>query len=192
MNGVQQQPMLPRQEINNLITDSAIPSRIFCDYINVYTYISVMKLEQAIQTGKFSSDKHKAVLNILYRAWIVKTKISRELKPFGMSHEQYNVLRILKGSYPNAMRVKDIGSRLIEKSSNVPRIIDKLEDKKMVQRLASPEDNRETLINLTASGIKILEASTRSMQPNTIQSLPLTEKEAALLNQLLDKIIPAD
>ncbi len=62
----------------------------------------------------------------------------------------------------------------------------------MVQRLASPEDNRETLINLTASGIKILEASTRSVQPNTIQSLPLTEKEAALLNQLLDKIIPAD
>ncbi len=151
-----------------------------------------MKLEQVIQTGKFSSDKHKAVLNILYRAWIVKTKISKELKPFGMSHEQYNVLRILKGSYPNAMRVKDIGSRLIEKSSNVPRIIDKLEDKKMVQRLASPEDNRETLISLTVSGIKILEASTRSVQPNTIQSLALTEKEAALLNQLLDKIIPVE
>ena len=109
-----------------------------------------------------------------------------------MSHEQYNVLRILKGSYPNAMRVKDIGSRLIEKSSNVPRIIDKLEDKKMVQRLASPDDNRETLISLTTSGIKILEASTRSVQPNTIQSLALTEKEAATLNQLLDKIIPAD
>jgi DNA-binding MarR family transcriptional regulator len=109
-----------------------------------------------------------------------------------MSHEQYNVLRILKGSYPNAMRVKDIGSRLIEKSSNVPRIIDKLEDKKMVQRLASPDDNRETLINLTASGIKILEASTRSMQPNTIQSLALTEKEAATLNHLLDKIIPVE
>jgi DNA-binding MarR family transcriptional regulator len=90
------------------------------------------------------------------------------------------------------MRVKDIGSRLIEKSSNVPRIIDKLEDKKMVQRLASPEDNRETLISLTASGIKILAASTRSVQPNTIQSLALTEKEAATLNQLLDKIIPAD
>lgn len=151
-----------------------------------------MKLEQAIQTGKFSSERHKAVLNILYRAWIVKTKISNELKPFGMSHEQYNVLRILKGSYPNAMRVKDIGSRLIEKNSNVPRIIDKLEEKKMVQRLASPDDNRETLINLTAAGSRILEASTRSVQPNTIQSLVLTEKEAATLNQLLDKIIPGE
>ena len=147
-----------------------------------------MKLEQAIQTSKFSSDKHKAVLNILYRAWMVKTTISRELRPFGLSHEQYNVLRILKGSYPQAMRVKEIAIRLIEKSSNVPRIIDKLEDKKLVQRLVSPEDNRETLINLTTAGSKLLEASTRSVQPNTIQSLQLTEKEAAVLNRLLDKI----
>ena len=62
----------------------------------------------------------------------------------------------------------------------------------MVQRLASPDDNRETLINLTAAGSRILEASTRSVQPNTIQSLVLTEKEAATLNQLLDKIIPGE
>jgi DNA-binding MarR family transcriptional regulator len=119
---------------------------------------------------------------------MVKTTISRELRPFGLSHEQYNVLRILKGSYPQAMRVKDIAVRLIEKSSNVPRIIDKLEEKKMVQRLVSPEDNRETLINLTTAGTKLLESSTRSVQPNTIQSLQLTEKEAAVLNRLLDKI----
>ena len=86
------------------------------------------------------------------------------------------------------MRVKDIAVRLIEKSSNVPRIIDKLEEKKLVQRLVSPEDNRETLINLTTAGTKLLESSTRSVQPNTIQSLQLTEKEAAVLNRLLDKI----
>ncbi|MCA6485289.1 MAG: MarR family transcriptional regulator, partial [Chitinophagaceae bacterium] len=67
-----------------------------------------MKLEQAIQTSRFSSDRHKAVLNILYTAWLLKTTISQELKPFGISHEQYNVLRILKGSAPTAMRVKDI------------------------------------------------------------------------------------
>jgi hypothetical protein len=96
-----------------------------------------MKLEQAIQTSRFYSEKHKAVLNILYTAWLLKTTISQELKPFGISHEQYNVLRILKGSAPTAMRVKDIACRMIEKSSNIPRIIDKLEETKLVKRLVS-------------------------------------------------------
>lgn len=149
-----------------------------------------MNLELVIKTKKFDSEKHKAVLNILYRAWVVKSHINRELKPYRISHEQYNVMRILKGSYPNAMRVKDIGSRLIEKSSNVPRIIDKLEGKKLVKRLPSPDDHRETLIQVTAAGIKLLEASTRNIQPRTIQALSITEKEAALLNKLLDKINP--
>ncbi|MCA6473889.1 MAG: MarR family transcriptional regulator, partial [Chitinophagaceae bacterium] len=118
-----------------------------------------MKLEQAIQTSRFSSDRHKAVLNILYTAWLLKTTISQELKPFGISHEQYNVLRILKGSAPTAMRVKDIACRMIEKNSNMPRIIDKLEDKKLVKRLVSREDNRETMIRLTTAGTSLLEAS---------------------------------
>lgn len=145
-----------------------------------------MKLEEAIQTSRFSSEKHKAVLNILYTAWQLKTIISRELKPFGISHEQYNVLRILKGSSPKAMRVKDIGTRLIEKNSNVPRIIDKLVAKKLVKRLPSPDDNRETLIRLTAAGMQLLEASTRLVQPNTIRAIRLSEKESLYLNRLLD------
>ena len=127
-----------------------------------------MKLELAIKTRKFESEQHKLVLNILYRAWAVKSYVNRKLKHYGISHEQYNVLRILKGSFHNAMRVKDIGSRLIERSSNVPRIIDKLEDKKLVKRFSSPNDNRETLIHLTSAGIKLLEVSTRSIQPSTI------------------------
>ncbi|MFN5227198.1 MAG: MarR family winged helix-turn-helix transcriptional regulator [Bacteroidota bacterium] len=145
-----------------------------------------MKLEEAIQTSRFSSEKHKAVLNILYTAWQLKTIISHELKPFGISHEQYNVLRILKGSNPKAMRVKDIGTRLIEKNSNVPRIIDKLVAKKLVKRLPSPGDNRETLIRLTAAGMQLLEASTRLVQPNTIRAIRLSEKESLYLNRLLD------
>jgi len=151
-----------------------------------------MKLEQAIQTSRFSSERHKAVLNILYTAWLLKTTISQELKPFGISHEQYNVLRILKGSAPTAMRVKDIACRMIEKNSNIPRIIDKLEDKKLVKRLVSREDNRETLIRLTPAGISLLEASTKMVQPNTIRSLKLSEKESLYLNRLLDGITDSD
>jgi DNA-binding MarR family transcriptional regulator len=81
---------------------------------------------------------------------------------------------------------------MIEKNSNIPRIIDKLEDKKLVKRLVSREDYRETLIRLTPAGISLLEASTKMVQPNTIRSLKLSEKESLYLNRLLDAITDSD
>ena len=148
-----------------------------------------MKLEQAIQSTKFKSEVQKAVLNTLYTAWWLKTVMSKELKEFGLTHEQYNVLRILKGKYPEQMCVRDVACRMIEKSSNVPRIIDRLELKKLVKRATSLIDKRETVITLTQSGIAILEASTRildkSMDDNRFM---MNCEEAEKLNALLEKL----
>ncbi|MES2003820.1 MAG: MarR family transcriptional regulator [Bacteroidota bacterium] len=147
-----------------------------------------MKLEQAIQSTKFKSEVHKAGLNILYTAWWLKTMMSKELKEFGLTHEQYNVLRILKGKYPDQMCVRDIACRMIEKSSNVPRIIDRLEIKKMVKRATSELDKRETVITLTQSGIAILEASTTVLNKVVDQTMCICEKDASELNGLLEKV----
>ena len=119
-----------------------------------------MKLEQAIKSNKFRNEVHKAGLNILYTAWWLKTNMSKELKEYGLTHEQYNVLRILKGKHPEQICVKEIACRMIEKSSNVPRIIDRLETKKLVKRTSSGSDKRETVIVLTQAGINILQHST--------------------------------
>jgi len=157
--------------------------------LNVCTYICIVKLEQAIQSTKFKSEVQKAVLNTLYTAWWLKTVMSKELKEFGLTHEQYNVLRILKGKYPEQMCVRDVACRMIEKSSNVPRIIDRLELKKLVKRATSLIDKRETVITLTQSGIAILEASTRildkSMDDNRFM---MNCEEAEKLNALLEKL----
>ncbi len=131
---------------------------------------------------------HKAGLNILYTAWWLKTAMSKGLKEFGLTHEQYNVLRILKGKYPEQMCVRDIACRMIEKNSNVPRIIDRLEIKKLVKRANSSNDKRETVITLTQSGIAILEASTKSVNQTLDGILELNEKDAGSLNVLLEKI----
>lgn len=148
-----------------------------------------MKLEQAIQSTKFKSEVQKAVLNTLYTAWWLKTVMSKELKEFGLTHEQYNVLRILKGKYPEQMCVRDVACRMIEKSSNVPRIIDRLELKKLVKRATSQIDKRETVITLTQSGIAILEASTRildkSMDDNRFM---MNCEDAEKLNSLLERL----
>ncbi len=156
--------------------------------LNVCTYICVVKLEQAIQSTKFKSEVQKAGLNILYTAWWLKTVMSKELKEFGLTPEQYNVLRILKGKYPDQMCVRDIACRMIEKSSNVPRIIDRLELKKLVKRSTSAMDKRETVITLTQSGITILDATNVVVNKVTDDLLIITEKDATELNQLLEKV----
>lgn len=114
--------------------------------------------------------------------------MSKELKEFGLTHEQYNVLRILKGKYPDQMCVRDIAERMIEKSSNVPRIIDRLEIKKLVKRSTSQLDKRETVITLTQGGIILLEASTQVINGVMEASMILQEKEACSLNALLEKV----
>ncbi len=147
-----------------------------------------MKLEQAIQSTRFKNEVHKAGLNILYTAWWLKTVMSRELKEFGLTHEQYNVLRILKGKHPELICVKDIACRMIEKSSNVPRIIDRLEIKKLVKRATSEADKRETVISLTQSGIAVLEASTQRINAIFDEVMTISESEASSINTLLEKV----
>jgi DNA-binding MarR family transcriptional regulator len=151
-------------------------------------YICIVKLEQAIQSSKFKSEVHKATLNILYTAWWLKTIMSNELKEFGLTHEQYNVLRILKGKHPEQMCVKDIGCRMIEKSSNVPRIIDRLVIKKLVKRADSPLDKRETVISLTQSGIAILMATTEKINDLMETNIVMKSTDAATINELLEKL----
>ena len=156
--------------------------------LDVCTYICVVKLEQAIQSTKFKNEVHKAGLNILYTAWWLKTIMSKELKEYGITHEQYNVLRILKGRYPDQVCVKEIACRMIEKSSNVPRIIDRLETKKLVKRNTSALDKRETVITLTPAGIHMLEITTNKINVLFEETIEIDETNASALNTLLEKV----
>lgn len=156
--------------------------------LHVCTYICVVKLEQAIQSVNFKNETHKAGLNILYTAWWLKTLMSKELKSFGLTHEQYNVLRILKGKSPEEMCVKDIACRMIEKSSNVPRIIDRLVIKKLVRRSNDANDKRHTVMSLTEAGLNILELSTQKINQVFEKTILMNEASAAELNSLLELI----
>jgi DNA-binding MarR family transcriptional regulator len=147
-----------------------------------------VKLEEAIKSSKFRNEVHKAGLNILYTAWWLKTNMSKELKEYGLTHEQYNVLRILKGKHPEQICVREIACRMIEKNSNVPRIIDRLETKKLVKRASSDSDRRETVIVLTPAGINILQHSTDRINKLMDKIILIDEQKAAELNQLLEEI----
>jgi len=147
-----------------------------------------MKLEDAIKSNRFSDERHKASVNLLYTVYWLKQNFSSTMKECGLTMEQHNVLRILNGSHPKAMCVKDIASRIIEKSSNVPRIIDRLVAKKLVERVQSKEDKRETLISMTEMGITITQKARKLVDERTKELINLSNEESEILNKLLEKM----
>jgi DNA-binding MarR family transcriptional regulator len=148
-----------------------------------------MNVQEAIKSSGFKNEKQKAAINIMYTAYEVKTRISRVLKDYGLTPEQYNVLRILKGKYPDQMCVKDVAQRMIERSSNVPRIVDRLEVKKLVKRSQSGSDRRETVMVLTQAGINLLETLSPVLEASNDKISTMSETELGQLNSLLDRYL---
>lgn len=151
-----------------------------------------MKLQEAIKTDNFRNEQHKATLNLIYTAYWLRTHLSAVFKEHGITEEQFNVLRILKGQYPQPMCVRDIASRMLEKNSNVPRIIDRLVLKKLVKRTISKEDKRETLVSLTGKGTENLALASKAMNERMDEILSLTKTEAQQLHGILEKLRKVD
>lgn len=147
-----------------------------------------MRIEEALKTTRFRSEPHKAILNLLYSAYWFNDNFNQMLKPFGITQEQFNVLRILRGSFPNALCVRDIASRMIEKSSNVPRILDRLARKEYIIRQQSSDDKRETNIVITPQALDLLKKMDVIVTESENNLINLTDEEAFTLNELLEKI----
>ncbi|MBU6323869.1 MAG: MarR family transcriptional regulator [Bacteroidetes bacterium] len=147
-----------------------------------------MKIEDEVQTKSFQSEFHKAQVNIIFSAWWLKNKMLPFLRSHGLSHEQFNVMRIIRGQKNKAVCVKDITARMLERSSNTTRIIDKLEAKGLVARRPSPNDKRELHIVLTESGSALLKKMDQEWLAGEPVRTGLNEVEAGILNTLLDKL----
>lgn len=144
-------------------------------------------LETQLQST-FINEQVKAELNVLYTANWIYNKISANLKPYGLTHEQFNVLRILRGKHPAPMCQKDILQRMIAPNSNITLIVKKLVAKKLVKVEQSLRDKREYEINITANGLNKLKELDTYIKAQKNLFNQLTESEAFHLNALLDKI----
>lgn len=146
-----------------------------------------MKIAEVIKSKKPIDDEQSVAINIIHTAYVVKTSISAVLKQVALTNEQYNILRILKGAQPGKMCVKQIAERLIERSANVPRTMDKLVAKKLVKRSSSMADKRETVAEISIAGLKMLETVTPELQRTLNEICNLDKQELSQLNALLDK-----
>ena len=115
-----------------------------------------MSLEQDLKQERFTNDYEKMVVNILFTgSWLANLNAAR-LKPFGVTPEQYNVLRILRGSHPKPLMLADITCRMIDRSSNATRLVEKLRQKGLVKREICENNRRQVDISITDPGLEIL------------------------------------
>lgn len=147
-----------------------------------------MSLEHDIKQDKFASEYHKAALNIMYTSGWLYNRNASHLKPHGITPEQFNVLRILRGSHPNKMMLSDITSRMIDKSSNCTRLVEKLRIKGLVSREICENNRRQVDIGITPKGLSLLTKIDKDSEEwvSTIKNISLAE--AKELNRIMDKL----
>ena len=135
--------------------------------------------------SSFANERVKALINIKYTANWLNNRGNMLLKPHKISLQQYNILRILKGAQKD-IAVNTVRDRMIEKSPNATRLMDKLCDKKLIERTRCNEDRRIVYVKITSLGLQLLESININNFDNQMQAI--TETEAKTLNYLLDKI----
>jgi DNA-binding MarR family transcriptional regulator len=147
-----------------------------------------MKLEEEIKQKAFKSAYHRLTLNILFTASWLNTQTIRILKPFGITPQQYNVLRILRGQNQKPASVGLIQERMLDKSSNASRLIDKLVEKKLIERKTCPEDRRQVDIKINQKGLDLLEQLEPHIDQMDNAFKNLTEEEAKLAGDFIDRL----
>ena len=147
-----------------------------------------MKIEEEIKSTITLDNSKKIILNVLYTQNVITDKLNEILKPFELSGEQYNVLRILRGQKGNPANMCVIQERMLAKTSNTTRLVDKLLLKKLVTREVCPENRRKIEVTITQKGLEVLkELDPKVIEHETSFSKNLNAEELELLNELLEK-----
>jgi len=134
--------------------------------------------------SKFPNERIKALLNIKFTANYLDNIGNTLLKPFNISEQQYNILRILRGA-KEAITVKTVKDRMIQKSPNSTRLMDKLCDKGLIERVRCENDRRVVYVKINEKGLALLETIKMDDFDSILKNI--SENEGKLLNELLDK-----
>lgn len=133
--------------------------------------------------------RQKANLNIIFTGNWIKGNVDNLLKPYDLSHQQFNVLRILRGKYPEHANLQDITERMIDKMSNATRLVEKLRLKGFVTRDICVENRRKVEICITQAGLDMLKVLDPVIENTNKEVLSrISEEEAQVLSDLLDKL----
>ena len=145
-------------------------------------------IEEELKQYGFKSEKHKAMLNLLFTSKWLEQSLNKALKKFNMNYDQLNVLRIIRGFQPVHPSVGDIRLQMVDKMANVSRLLDALQTKGMIDRELNEQDKRLIKIQLTPRGDSILQILDVHLAPLKDFPISISDEEASILNGILDRI----
>ncbi len=145
-----------------------------------------MKIDEIVRTT-FPSAQIKALVNVRITSNHIALAQSKFMQQFDLSMAQFNILRILRGA-GEPLTVNTVKERMIEKSPNTTRLMDKLMEKKFIERFGCKEDRRQSYVRITQAGLDILKSIDNAKFMEGYTAKGLTDKEAETLSTLLDKL----
>lgn len=145
-----------------------------------------MKTISDVLNARFANERHKAIVNIRHTSHFIGAYHDKQLRNFDLSLAQFNILRILRGE-GDRLSIKVIKDRMLEKSPNTTRLIDKLINKDLVKRSRCKDDRRVVHVVITPKGLDILK-KIDVVFDDIYLNMNLSEEEAEQLNYLLDKM----
>lgn len=147
-----------------------------------------MKLEDEISQKKFRNEYHKAAVNLIFTFNWLRTYQEKVFKPRGITMQQFNILRILRGQYPNPANIKLIRERMLDRMSDCSRIVEKLRRKGLIERTICPKDRRHVDVVINKKGLDLLSKLDSVSEEVDKYLSRLNEEEVTKLNELLDKL----
>ena len=145
-------------------------------------------LEEAILQKSFKDEWVKASLNIMYTGGWLRSLTADFLKPYELTAQQYNVLRILRGQHPHGITTLEIRRRLLDKMSDTSRMVDRLERDGWVSKTRDPDDKRLVSVRISARGLEVLSSIDFKLEAMHRCMHRLDQAEATELNRLLEKV----
>jgi MarR family 2-MHQ and catechol resistance regulon transcriptional repressor len=145
-----------------------------------------MKIEEEI-SAKFLSPQHKVIVNLRYTQHFLTQMQNSFMASYDLSMAQFNILRILRGS-KHPISIQSIKERMVEKSPNTTRLMDKLFEKGLIERSRGEKDKRVVLASISDNGRRLLGRIDVDPSVNALFSLKMTDTDAQILSDLLDKI----
>lgn len=147
-----------------------------------------MNLETEIKQEVFKSEYHKLLVNIIYTNSWIHGKIVARLKPHGITPQQYNILRILRGQFPKPARVQLLEQRMLDRMSNASRLVERLRQKGLVERSICEKDRRAVDVIISDKGLTILKLLDEIEKDWIEEFNTITKDQAIQLNSMLDAL----
>lgn len=147
-----------------------------------------MSLEEDIKVAKFRNPRHRLTVNLLFTNNWMNARMQPVFRAHGITNQQYNILRILRGASPGPCNIQELKARMLDKQPDASRLVDRLYNKGLVSRKVNDVDRRKMDICITEKGLDLVGSMDDDVNAFERMFEGLNDEEIGLVNKLLDKM----